>query len=71
MDEAALMLESSDETIARIAISVGYQGTARFRKCSVDTTVCLPAATEQAKTPPKFPENGEISDSTARAADLD
>jgi AraC-like DNA-binding protein len=32
MDEAALMLESSDDSIARIATRVGYQKAAAFSK---------------------------------------
>jgi AraC-like DNA-binding protein len=32
MDEAALMLESSDVSIARIATRVGYETTAAFSK---------------------------------------
>jgi AraC-like DNA-binding protein len=32
MDEAALMLESSDDAIARIATRVGYETTTAFSK---------------------------------------
>jgi AraC-like DNA-binding protein len=32
MDEAALMLDSSDDTIARIATRVGYETTTAFSK---------------------------------------
>jgi AraC-like DNA-binding protein len=32
MDEAALMLESSNDAIARIATRVGYETTAAFSK---------------------------------------
>ena len=32
MDEAALMLEASDDTIARIATRVGYETTTAFSK---------------------------------------
>jgi AraC-like DNA-binding protein len=32
MDEAALMLESTDDAIARIANRVGYETTAAFSK---------------------------------------
>jgi AraC-like DNA-binding protein len=32
MDEAALMLEASDDTIARIATRIGYETTTAFSK---------------------------------------
>jgi AraC-like DNA-binding protein len=44
MDEAALMLETSNDTIARIASAT--RPLRHFRRCSINATVSLPAVTE-------------------------
>ena len=47
MAEAAFLLESSDEGIARIATRVATRPRPRFRSCSIGIMACRPAVTEQ------------------------
>ena len=51
MDEAALMLESSDDAIARIATHVGYETTTAFSKVFKQPTASLPPVTGHAMAP--------------------